>query len=514
MRLQRACAARWRIGAVTLIGVIGLFGLTAAQAAAAGVPNPTVEGPVQGGIHGYPFNHSVVPLSGPGYSYSENEYFFGGLAHDLSTGAEAPYMSRMLVRLPTDPAKFNGTVIVEWLNVTGQEDLETSWPPAAQYMMQQGYGYVGVSAQFAGVCCGPLTLKGWDPVRYAPLFMPPDGTGSPFSYDIFSQAIQALRDPQDNRAVLGGATGVDPMQGMAPKYIVANGASQSAGTLTTFINDGYTRGNIDAFWITRGGGPFNTFATPIFQLNEETAAAPTQADNPHFRLWEEAGTAHAPFVWYSYVWAENQRDVTGPAVPDPIDVACSINRGSVDYSSRAQLSWIQNYLHTGEMPPSMPRLLRDSSGNVIRDANGMAEGGVRQPFVQVPVAYNAGTGCPLFGTYRPWTAAQIQSLYPTHDDYVSDVQQAAGYDVQQGWLLPQDAAAAVAAAQAFTAPWKYGSCYDTYNETGDESGPLSSQVASASWNPELLTLGATVPLGGAEAAVHEANCDVVVSAGG
>jgi hypothetical protein len=508
MRLNRA------IVAACCTFVVAACGWVTSPAFAAGVPNPTVQGPIQGGIHGYPFNHSVVPLSGPGFNYTENEYFFGGLATDLSTGAQAPYNSRMLVRLPSDPRKFNGTVIVEWLNVTGQEDLETSWPPGAHYLMTHGYGYVGVSAQFAGMCCGPLTLKGWDPDRYAPVFMPPDGTGSPFSYDIFSQAIQALRDPVDNRAVLGGATGVDPMQGMTAKYVVANGASQSAGTLTTFINDGYTRGNIDAFWITRGGGPFNDFSTPIFQLNEETAKAPTQADNPHFRLWEEAGTAHAPYVWYSYVWAENQRDVTGPAVPNPINTACSNNRGRVDESGDAQLYWIQNYLHTGQMPPSMPRLDRDSSGNAVRDDNGLAEGGVRQPFIQVPVAYNAGTGCPLFGTYRPWTAAKIQSLYPTHDDYVADVQQAANFDVQQGWLLPADADKAVADAQAFTAPWQYGSCYDTYNESGDESGPLSSQIAAASWNPNLLTVGQTVPLGGAEAATHEANCDVVVKAGG
>ena len=162
----------------------------------------------------------------------------------------------------------------------------------------------------------------------------------------------------------------------------------------------------------------------------------------------------------------------------------------------------------------MPRLERDSSGSVARDENGMAEGGVRQPFVQVPVAYNAGTGCPLFGTYRPRTPAKIQSLYPTHDDYVADVQQAANYDVQQGWLLPADADKAVAEAQAFTAPWQHGSCYDTYNENGDEGGSVSSQIAAASWSPQLMTVGQTVPLGGAEAAVHEANCDVVAQAGG
>jgi hypothetical protein len=132
----------------------------------------------------------------------------------------------------------------------------------------------------------------------------------------------------------------------------------------------------------------------------------------------------------------------------------------------------------------------------------------------VPVAYNAGSGCPLWGTYRPWTAAKIQSLYPTHDDYVAAVQQATTYDVQQGWLRAEDAADAVAKAQAFTAPWKYGSCYDTYNQAGNESGPASSAVASASWNPELLTIGQSVPLGGTEAAVHEANCDAVVAAGG
>ena len=65
-------------------------------------------------------------------------------------------------------------------------------------------------------------------------------------------------------------------------------------------------------------------------------------------------------------------------------------------------------------------------------------------------------------------------------------------------------------------PWQYGSCYDTYNETGNENGPASSKVASALWNPELLTVGETapLPLGGIEAAAHEANCDVVVKEGG
>src|ERR1700693_4910856 len=132
MRLFTSWLSRSAVGAFVVCGI------WASSARAAGVPNPTVQGPIEGGIHGYPWNASLIPLSGPGYSYSENEYIYGGLATDLTTGAQAPYASDMLVRLPKDPRKFNGTVIVEWLNVTGQSNFETLLPPAAKYLMQHG----------------------------------------------------------------------------------------------------------------------------------------------------------------------------------------------------------------------------------------------------------------------------------------------------------------------------------------------------------------------------------------
>ena len=256
-------------GTLTL-GLVALICAATAAASASAVPNPSVQGPIQGGVHGYPWNHSVFPLTGKGYSYTENEYFYSGTATNLATGVQAPYASRMLVRLPQNPRKFNGTVIVEWLNVTGGNDLETDWPVEAQYLMQHGYGYVGVSAQLVGADF----LPGWDPVRYAGIAHP----GDEFSFDIFSQALQALRNPGENRAVLGGVGGVDPMRGMTIKHLVANGASQSAGKLTEFINGGYNRGLVDLYLITRGGGPYNDFSTPILQLDEETQG-PKQADN-------------------------------------------------------------------------------------------------------------------------------------------------------------------------------------------------------------------------------------------
>lgn len=467
-------------------------------AAEAQVPNPTVEGPIEGGVRGYPWNKSLYDLDK--YDYTENEYFFGGTATNLSSGLTAPYKSRMLVRLPRDPKDFNGIVTVEWLNVTGQNDLETTWPPAGEYMMQQGDGYVGVSAQLAGVCCGPTTLKGWDAARYSTLVHP----GDDFSFDIYSQAIEALRDPAHNGTTIGAPKKVDPMLGMEAEHIVATGASQSAGRLTTHVNDGYNRGGIDLYTITRGGGPYDDFSTPIFQLNEE-GQPELQPDSDSYRAWEEAGTAHAPAAWWNYVWAELQRDHVGAPAPDAVNIGCSVNRGSVDYSARALAFWTGRFFKNGTLPPSVPRIERDENGDVVRDENGLAEGGIRHPFIEVPVAYNSAEGCPLWGNYKSWSAEKIKSLYPTHEEYVDQVTDWANHEVKLGWMIPQDRDDVIRKAGEFDGPWTAGTCYDTSNEEANEVGPLSGPIGEASFDPSL-------PLG-TQSALREANCTVVVPLG-
>ncbi len=433
-----AAAAALAVGAAGSEGAGG-----AVLSAASSVPNPKVSGPIHGGVRGYPWNKSLYALKHPHYDYTENEYFYSGTATDLSTHATAPYTSRMLVRLPRNPKKFSGTVLVEWLNVTGQSDLETAWPVEAQYLMKRGIGYIGVSAQLAGVCCGPTTLKGWDPTRYAPLVHP----GDQFSFDIFSQAIRALRGPKHN--------GANPMRGMHARHVVVTGASQSALELTKFVNGGYNRHQIDIYVITRGGGPYNTFSTPIVQLNEENNNIP-QKDNSRYVAWQEAGAAHAPEQWWGYIANEEQRDGTQPKGSDPIGTACPVNHGSTDFSSRALSHWVTRYLRTGKMPPHAPRV-KTSGGSIVRDKNGLAEGGLRHTFIQVPVSFNSSQGCPLYGTYTPWSASKIRSLYPTHRNYVNKVRKWTASEVKRGWLLPEDRAYVIIRARRFTAPWT-GKC--------------------------------------------------------
>ena len=97
----------------------------------------TIYGPVTGGDKGWPFGASMTDASAEGYS--EAEYFIEGdatryqlsdraeLSHDghweVESAGIAPFRTRFIVYKPLDPARFNGTVIVTWNNVTAGHDL-------------------------------------------------------------------------------------------------------------------------------------------------------------------------------------------------------------------------------------------------------------------------------------------------------------------------------------------------------------------------------------------------------
>jgi hypothetical protein len=51
----------------------------------------------------------------------------------------------MGVRRPADPKRFNGTVLVEWDNVTNLFDAENFWFFGWEHIMRAGYVWVGVS---------------------------------------------------------------------------------------------------------------------------------------------------------------------------------------------------------------------------------------------------------------------------------------------------------------------------------------------------------------------------------
>ena len=106
-----------------------------------------------------------------------------------------PYKTRLVVRRPKSPDRFNGTVVIEWNNVTAGRDLDIDWFQAGAYFVRAGYAWIGVSAQRVGV----NHLREWSPARYGSLDVTHGGTidDEALSYDIFSAVARAVRDPGD-----------------------------------------------------------------------------------------------------------------------------------------------------------------------------------------------------------------------------------------------------------------------------------------------------------------------------
>ena len=152
--------------------------------ATAVVPSPTLSDP-PAGIKGYPLWDSYYDLAP--FGYEEQELFVSGTAQTAG-GAAAPYTTRIIVNRPTDPAKFNGTVLLDWVNVTAQFENAVDTVEAWQSLLREGFAVVWVSAQAAGLCCTPLTPEVWDPVRYGSLHHP----GDDYAADMFSQIAKAM----------------------------------------------------------------------------------------------------------------------------------------------------------------------------------------------------------------------------------------------------------------------------------------------------------------------------------
>jgi hypothetical protein len=147
----------------------------------------------------------------------------------VTPGNTEPYKTRIVVRRPIDARKFNGTAVVEWLNVTLGLDVAVDWTFAHTELIRDGFAWVGVSAQYVGVEGGPgivpgpsQPLKTANPARYGSL----DHPGDSFSYDIFSQAARAIRVP----------SGPNPLGDLELERVIATGHSQSAFRLVTYID--------------------------------------------------------------------------------------------------------------------------------------------------------------------------------------------------------------------------------------------------------------------------------------
>jgi hypothetical protein len=439
--------------------VLAAFG---ASLAAAG-SDPLVTGPIPSlaepgdPSHEYPFFASHLDLAGHGYV--EEEFFFEGDAtRYFITGTETaipidsghPYRSRLIVRRPASPDGFDGVVVVEWLNVTNGFELENTWFQIDEHLLRSGHAWVGVSAQRIGV----NHLRTWSPARYGALDVsrrsPTTGrerfVADELSYDVFSQAAQALRSP----------SGVDPLGGLAPRVVIATGHSQSAMFLARYVNaiQPLTHA-FDAFALHGSLGNLVRvdLEVPVWKALAEFdvegfgEAAVRRPDDARFRTWEVAGTSHVDRKSYTSRVLLERRDL-GVAVEDSLQCGVMPPGSEVPFHTvmAAGLEHLVRRVTEGVAMPSAPPLETVSIQPTVlaRDGFGNALGGIRLPHVSVPIAVHSGSNtgagaCPRWGFTLPFDVQTLRSLYRNHGRYVSRVSRASERNVLDGFLLVPDA---------------------------------------------------------------------------
>jgi hypothetical protein len=404
--------------------------------------------------------------------YRAEEFFVSGTASSQTTEDRADYTTRVVVLTPTDHAAFNGTVIVEWLNVSGGIDAPAVWFMAHREIARKGYAYVAVSAQRVGVEGGvslvgaDMSLKAQDPQRYSGLVHP----GDAFAYDIFSQAGSLARN-----GLLGE---------LAPKAVLAVGESQSAMFLTTYVNDVDPQAAVyDGFLVHSRFGP----AAPLDGSSalESTTAVPFRGDlrvplitvltetdlldghvsgyhqarrpdKEHFRAWEIPGTAHADNytirVGFIDTGFASVHDIVAAYAPaDELmgtKLSYCINFAPQHhYVLQAAISKLNTWVRTGEPAPTAPpiALTEADPPQLVLGANGHAEGGVRTPWVEVPIAKTSGTAPEespmsfLFGSGERFDPATLSRLYPGGlEEYIERFTKALDRAIESGFIRPAD----------------------------------------------------------------------------
>ena len=313
--------------------------------------------------------------------------------------------------------------------------------------------------------------------------------GDSFSYDIFSQAGEAVRDP----------SGPSPLGDLKVKRVIAAGESQSAFRLVDYIDAIHPLAHVyDGFLVHSRVA----ISAPLSKRRSRRSA-PATADHPrrprragaHLRdrerrhssatsptvrptrdtsvLWEVAGTSH--YDYYGLVIgpddigngegaAKNLTAMQNPPtkIPGIVSFTCAkpINTGGAHWTLDDAIYSLNQWVTRGTPPPHGPLYANDPESPFVfaRDANGIVRGGVRSPVVDAPIAALGGVGntgagpvgqyCFLFGTTVTFNNAKVATLYPTHSKFVSQTQQSAQQAVKGGFLRPADATELENAASA------------------------------------------------------------------
>jgi hypothetical protein len=388
---------------------------------------------------------SIVPtaVKVEDFPYLTEEYFVSG------TAAGSPYQTRIIVRRPKDPKAFSGTVVAEAQHAGGRS-LIFEWSRVS--ILTRHHLFVEIVHSPANVA----TMKMFNGERYAALNI------------AMGQANEIIA--QVGRLVKAKA---GPFAPYDVKRITLMGTSASSATVRTYLGahadlrmpDG--KPIYEGFLLTStlGNTPLPIVDVPMIQMPTQTEVATyaqqgnayrrpdSDAADNRFRLYEVAGMPH-----------NNARDR-----PEFQSDPCMLP--VTDFHAGAftalGLNHLVEWIAHGKVPPHAPPIEvdRDTAGDnspLALDAYGNAKGGVRNVWVDVPVATYGVLGkgkvpaqdrlCQLAGTEVALPAATLKLLYKDKADYEAKVTKRLGELVKNGWFLPEYVDAIKADAHAERIP--------------------------------------------------------------
>jgi len=392
---------------------------------------PSISGPVAGPGPMYP-NPPINVVPGAAqvedFPYITEEYFVSGAAND------APYTTRIIVRRPRNVSDFSGTVVAEALHAGGRS-LVFEW--SRESILARNHLFVEIVHSPANI----NLLKTFNAERYDSLSIAMGQTN-----ELIAQVGRLIKND-------GG-----PFAEYEVRQITLMGTSASSGTVRNYLAAHATlrmpddRPIFDGFLLTstNGNTPLPIVDVPMIQMPTQTEVVTwaeqgikyrrPDSDEPgnRFRLYEVAGMPH-----------NNSRD--NPAFQnDPCTLPIT-NFPAGAFTALA-LNHLVEWIADGKTPPRAPYITVDGDpagdGSALAlDSHGNATGGIRNVWVDVPVATYGVMGegkttaterlCRLAGTKVPLPDSMLGRLYRSKDDYLSRVERRLQQLIAEGWFLPE-----------------------------------------------------------------------------
>jgi len=251
---------------------------------------------------------------------------------------------------------------------------------------------------------------------------------------------------------------IGPLAGYNVRRVTLMGTYASSATVRSYLGvhadlrmpdggpifDGYLLTS------TLGNTPLPVVDVPMIQMPTQTEVTmyaeqgngyrrpDSDEKGNRFRLYEVAGMPH-----------NNSRDNPG-FLNDPCTLPVT------DFPAGAftalGLNYLVEWIANGKVPPHAPPIEvdKDTTGDgslLALDQYGNAKGGVRNVFVDVPIATNGVLGkgrtpaqdrlCQLGGTKVPLPDATLTGLYKNNADYQNRINARLTQLIKEGWFLPE-----------------------------------------------------------------------------